>query len=526
MVVNTPVSASGLSGGVKRPLSTMQDGCAGWATSSAHMGPSLRTTPSLPFEHYALIYYDNMGKIEVAESTSIREQNCSVITPDVRERFREILGPRIGYHKPLLRRASAVPHAYNHAHDMASPRLVKRRKASNQHHGPQIACGERFPEPVPQIPSSSYSMVPMRIGDTKKVTEYYENSFENLQQTNCRFISKAFIKEVEPKKQVNHPYKGNKQKGKKVPEEECDPEKTKPGWWPATVQHKEPDHLKKEKRICLLIHMVRQFPADRLQLVAQDCKRSLKPENMIEERWEMIAEIFKVRRLEERFERGEVDASHVVYIRNCDKDKNSKDNESVISDTEPKLEAEDFDNVEEDPFTTASSSENLPSFASVDPLALQQPRTFGMSNDPFPLNESLNFQDPSRQGRPYYTTSAEYTEDYSSHSVLRPATTSLVGPDEHTEAFDYMNHAPFTTSAVSDHHRPLTMQQVNHYDIWSSPFRPNIYNSMDYGTSPTLAQNPMHYPMALTSSQADIPHGLPDLGRDRPPSWASLNKSF
>ncbi|KAL4981141.1 hypothetical protein BDW66DRAFT_4003 [Aspergillus desertorum] len=526
MVVNTPVLASGLSGGVKRPLSTVHDGCAGWA-SPAHMGASLHTTTSLPFEHYALIYYDSTGKIEVAESTSIREQNCSVITPDVRERFREILGPRIGYHKPLLRRASAVPHACNHAHDMASPRLVKRRKASTHDHSTQIAYGEeRFPEPVPQIPSSSYSMVPLRIGDTKKVTEYYESAFENLQQTNCRFISKAFIKEVEPKKQVNHPYKGNKQKGKKVPEEECDPEKTKPGWWPATVQHKEPDHLKKEKRICLLIHMVRQFPANRLQLVAQDCKRSLKPENMIEERWEIIAEIFKVRRLEERFERGEVDASHVVYIRNCDKDKNSKDNESVISDMEPKLGAGDFDKVEDDPFTTASSSENLPSFASVDHLALQQPRTFGMGNDPFPLNESLNFQDPSRQARPYYATSGEYAEDYPSHSVLKPATTSMVGSDEHTEAFDYMNHAPFPTSVVSEHHRPLTMQQVNHYDTWNSPFRHNLYNSMDYGTSPTLTQNPMHYSMPLTSSEADLPHGLPDLGRDRPPSWASLNKSF
>jgi hypothetical protein len=132
---------------------------------------------------------------------------------------------------------------------MASPRLVKRRKASAHDHVPQMARGERFPEPTPQIPSSSgYSMVPLRIGDSKKVTEYYENAFENLQQTNCRFISKAFIKEVEPKKQVNHPYKGNKQKGKKVPEEECDPEKTKPSWWPATVQHKEPDHLKKESR--------------------------------------------------------------------------------------------------------------------------------------------------------------------------------------------------------------------------------------------------------------------------------------
>ncbi|RDW74333.1 uncharacterized protein DSM5745_06995 [Aspergillus mulundensis] len=529
MVVNTPVCASGLPGGLKRPLSSLQDDCAGWA-SPMHMGAPLRPSLCLPFEHYALIYYDNTGKIEVEESPSIREQNRSVITHEVRERFRDMIGPKIGYQKPLLRRASAGSHAYGHAHDMAPPRLVKRRKASAQDHAPQLAFGERFPpEPVPQIPSpSSNHRVILKAGDTARITEFYKLAFENLQQVNCRYLGKEFIKDIEPKKQVNHPYKGNKKNGKRLSDEESDPELTKPDWWPQFgVPHKEPDHLKKEPRLRLLIHIIRKFSPDRLLMVANEHKRKLKPEDAFEDKMDIIREIFKVRKMEEKFERGEVAGDHGVYVRQYETPgKGSKDNESVISDTEPKREADDLDDAEDEPFTTASEADNLPSFASVNPLALQQPRPFGMSNDPFPLNESLSFQDPSRQARPYYTTAAEYADDYSPQSVLRPTATDLVGPEEHTEAFEYLNHTPFTTSAISEHqHRPLSMQQASHYETWTQ-FRPNLYNSMEYGASPTLAQNAMHYPIALGSSQAEIAHGLPDPSRDRPSSWASLNKSF
>ncbi|KAL4900160.1 hypothetical protein BDW74DRAFT_182920 [Aspergillus multicolor] len=533
MVVNTPVPAAGLPGGMKRPLSSMQDDCAGWA-NPMHMGAPLRSPLRLPFDHYALIYFDKSGKLEVDESSSIRDQNCSVITPEVRQRFCDMVGPKIGYQTPLLRRASAIPHAYGHAHDLASPRLVKRRKAPAQDHGPQLAFGERFPpEPVPQIPSPpNYSRLSLRIGDTARVTEYYKLAFENLQQVNCRYLGKEFIKDIEPKKQVNHPYKGNKKNGKRLSDEESDPELTKPDWWPQVgVPHKEPDHLKKEPRLRLLIHIIRSFSSDRLLMVAIEHKRKLKPEEAIEDKMEIVKEIFKVRNLEERFERGEVDAGHVVYVRQYETPgKGSKDNESVISDTEPKLEADDLDDAEEGPFMTASEADSLPSFASVEPLALQQARPFGMSNDPFPLNESLSFQDPPRQARPFYTTAAEYVDDYSSQSVLRPTAPGLVAPDEQTEAFDYMNHTPFTTTAVSEHqHRPLTMQHASHYDTWNEPYRPNLYSSLEYGASPTLTQNPMQYSMTLGSSQAEMAPGLPELSqlsRNRPSSWGSLNKSF
>lgn len=53
-----------------------------------------------------MIYLDNMGKLKVSESASIREQNGTVFSSDVRTKFLEILGAKVGYQKPLIRRTS------------------------------------------------------------------------------------------------------------------------------------------------------------------------------------------------------------------------------------------------------------------------------------------------------------------------------------------------------------------------------------------------------------------------------------
>lgn len=55
----------------------------------------------------------------------------------------------------------------------------------------------------------------------------------------------AYIRMVEPRKQVHHPYNGRLPGGGNAPEQ-LDPEATKPPWWPAGVTHREPDHLLKE----------------------------------------------------------------------------------------------------------------------------------------------------------------------------------------------------------------------------------------------------------------------------------------
>lgn len=167
-------------------------------------------------------------------------------------------------------------------------------------------------------------MVPLRVGDTQRVTSYYESALKHFQQLNCRMVAKAFIKFIEPRKQVRHPYNGGKPAPGSPPGSTGDPEKTKPEWWPPGVMHKEPDHLRKEcqcfivllsllvanickDRIELLLHIIRKLgshgiTADKLKEVAGDTKRSLKHPSHVE----IIFEILRVRKMEERLERGEV----------------------------------------------------------------------------------------------------------------------------------------------------------------------------------------------------------------------------
>lgn len=73
-------------------------------------------------------------------------------------------------------------------------------------------------------------MHPLHISSTA-VDEYYASRFTALQQATCKLVVKAWIKVIEPKKQMKFPYN----KG----------EDLKPAWWPEGVRHREPDHLSK-----------------------------------------------------------------------------------------------------------------------------------------------------------------------------------------------------------------------------------------------------------------------------------------
>lgn len=79
--------------------------------------------------------------------------------------------------------------------------------------------------------------IPLMIGNSDAVWEFYLQRFKGIQQTACKLIAKAWIKTIAPKKQSTHPYTGQEI----------------PAWWPKPwgkspfeeVRHKEPDHLKK-----------------------------------------------------------------------------------------------------------------------------------------------------------------------------------------------------------------------------------------------------------------------------------------
>lgn len=89
----------------------------------------------------------------------------------------------------------------------------------------------------------SHQKVSISVKDRDLLRHYYEKIFQNLQQTNCRVLAKAYVKLVEPRKQVNYPYNGRKIIAGRT--QQLSPEATKPPWWPSGVSHREPDHLPK-----------------------------------------------------------------------------------------------------------------------------------------------------------------------------------------------------------------------------------------------------------------------------------------
>ncbi|RJE19004.1 hypothetical protein PHISCL_08666 [Aspergillus sclerotialis] len=248
---------------------------------------------NLPFTNYALIYINYEGKLRVSESSCIHNQQNTLFTPDVCNKFLEMVEPKIGCQKPSFYGAWSSP--YGHSED-------------------QVKTDTALDMQTPGCYSSVFQVCPnltsFQIGHTQMVLEYYTNAFEDLQQRNCRQIAKAFICVVEPKKQSNHPYSGGWLR---------DPERTKPEWWPAGISHRDPDHLPLKQRIPLLTHIVHEggrfgITSDKLIEAAYDSRKKLKPIHKIE----ILYEILKVRQIEEQYERGEIDGATLVYVKSRD----------------------------------------------------------------------------------------------------------------------------------------------------------------------------------------------------------------
>ncbi|KAK2742682.1 hypothetical protein FQN57_005137 [Myotisia sp. PD_48] len=116
----------------------------------------------------------------------------------------------------------------------------------------------------------------------------------------------------QPKKQNKYPYNG----GHGADGKKGDPEKTKPDWWPPGVIHREPDHLSKPQRLQLLIHILRNLAkshgitADKLKEAGQEAKQKIEPQ----QRLEILDEIYRIRRVEESYEQGEIGANTTVSV--------------------------------------------------------------------------------------------------------------------------------------------------------------------------------------------------------------------
>ncbi|KAJ5609534.1 hypothetical protein N7528_010101 [Penicillium herquei] len=469
------------SGAMKRSASALQEGPLGW-DSAPHMMTPIQSTFRLPYTHYAMIYLDNEGKVKVDESASILDQRSTLFTPEVRQNFLEILGEKMS-----LQRSGAARRTLN-----ASPRRVRRRRGNAV--GASVA-DSRYDDgsDSDDYPGSGADMIPLRVGDTQKVISYYEGALKHFQQLNCRMVAKAFIKFIEPRKQVRHPYNGGKPPAGSAPGATGDPEKTKPEWWPPGVMHKEPDHLRKEYRIELLLHIIRKLggfgiTAEKLKDVAGDTKRSLKDPSHVD----IIYEILRVRKMEERYERGEVDANMVVFVQNRgpspkgDGDGDGDDEE----DSKDNITVEAPEPVEDGLMTPTSSIEQSAASLTtpIDTLPMTTARSLPGS---FSMPEPLGY-DASRQDRPYYATPPHYTDSFSQPMLSTPVSAEMISPHE-VSVFDYSAPPSFTSSPE---------QQRPPYDTWGPPtFRQDIFSPVGYSAAPSSQgiPPPTMYPMPMAS---------------------------
>ncbi|KAI5301890.1 hypothetical protein KEM56_001247 [Ascosphaera pollenicola] len=267
MVVILPNFARGSMGEKPIPVNFAQpptDNYISWSTSNNIYQQPVEA-PKLHYNHYAVMYVDESGIVRTETSQSLLKYERLLFPEETKAYFEECSRGRA---------FSPPPHEISHKRSRIPESIAPKLED----------CTWGFDD----FSDDSTTKVPLEIGDTEKVLAYYESALRAFQQINCRQIAKAYIKIIEPRKQVKFPYNG--------------------------------DHLKKPERIRLLIHIFRNLRqsrginVDKLEEAGLDAVRQIKPSD----RLNILKEIYMVRRLEEEYEDGCRDGSTIVYVCNRD----------------------------------------------------------------------------------------------------------------------------------------------------------------------------------------------------------------
>ncbi|KAK0646267.1 hypothetical protein B0T16DRAFT_157783 [Cercophora newfieldiana] len=233
-------------------------------------------------------------------------------------RQRRFMG--MGRHHEL----GGIDHAEDDGLQPPFRRTRKRHRSNINRRGP----GQDDDDP----PVITRSKKGIKVGDSDELWEFYSTRFKNIQQNACKLIAKIWVKAVAPKKQTHNPYTGGAEK--------------QPDWWPKPwgpgkderVRHVEPDHLLKKERVHLLVHILRLVIAPNAEQHPDIAKLNIDIAKLEEVTMESLSgffnendknnnskkkpylkEIFRVAGHEERFRRGEIDASTEVFVMADDK---------------------------------------------------------------------------------------------------------------------------------------------------------------------------------------------------------------
>ncbi|KAJ6107017.1 hypothetical protein N7512_010534 [Penicillium capsulatum] len=293
---------------------------------------------NLAYPHFALIYIDRDGNLRQEASQSIAQSRETILSPRVRDAFlRAVAMSNTGPVSPQFESGAPTPrHERSTGPRPLAPQTTPIPPVESQRLAPTSTAPPiqmptwtsqdpppHWGKPSPQRRNPScneelsravHQTAYISVRDKEMLRHYYEKVFQNLQQTNCRVLAKAYIKLVEPRKQVNYPYNGRKIVAGQT--RQLDPDETKPPWWPSGVSHREPDHLPKAERIRLLVHLLCELrtshgiTARRLKDADQPIRRQISPP----ERVQILDEMYEVRAKEESFLQEPTDGKALVSI--------------------------------------------------------------------------------------------------------------------------------------------------------------------------------------------------------------------
>lgn len=219
---------------------------------------------NLAYPHFAVIYIDRYGNLRHETSQSIANSRETILSPWATDAFlravarsKEVIPSHSPYKCQIPQlRAVGCPEVVQRG---ASPSLPRRTPGEHFHVQQSL---QRLREPCSKgfnMMFNQKALISLR--DNGFLRQYYERAFQNFQQTNCRVLAKAYVKLVEPRKQLNYPYNGRKIVAGGT--QQLDPGETKPPWWPSGVNHREPDHLLKAGKAMRLFLSIPQVLPDK-----------------------------------------------------------------------------------------------------------------------------------------------------------------------------------------------------------------------------------------------------------------------
>ncbi|KAL9640898.1 MAG: hypothetical protein Q9204_000518 [Flavoplaca sp. TL-2023a] len=180
-------------------------------------------------------------------------------------------------------------------------------------------------EPLLEIQSEHFDM--LSAGDVKALEDYYTKGVCQIGQVLMKKVLKSWVKVKHPKKQSLNPYNGGKtredQEQEKRKRGQVDPNPgklTAPDWWPRQdgwpytgCRHKEPDHLRKQERTILALKMLSMTGCDEVFTVDKLIDSTMEIEMTLEQK-RMLKQLYNVRRAQQKFEDGEIDASAGISV--------------------------------------------------------------------------------------------------------------------------------------------------------------------------------------------------------------------